>query len=75
MSLAPRFLTISGYALVLFGVLLGILGSVQPGSILVAVGTAGVGMSTPQVSKVGRFLPLVIALALFVLALALPRGR
>lgn len=75
MSLAPRFLTFSGYAFVLFGVLLGVLGSVQAGSIAIALGTAGVSITTPRVSTVGRFLPLVIALALFALALALPRGR
>ncbi|HUW86854.1 MAG TPA: hypothetical protein VMW30_00535 [Candidatus Paceibacterota bacterium] len=75
MSLAPRFLSLSGYTFVLFGVTLGMLGAVQIGSILVAIGMAGVGMSTPRVSTVGRFLPLAIALALFALALALPRGR
>lgn len=75
MSLAPRYLSYSGYAFVLFGVLLGLLASVQAGSIAIALGTAGVAISTPRVSTVGRFLPLAIALALFALALALPRGR
>jgi hypothetical protein len=75
MSLAPRLISLSGYTFVLFGVALGILGAVQVGSIFVAIGTAGVGISTPRVSTVGRFLPLAIALALFALALALPRGR
>ncbi|MFA5919417.1 MAG: hypothetical protein WC800_07760 [Candidatus Nanopelagicaceae bacterium] len=75
MSLAPRFLTLSGYTFVLFGVLLGLLASVQAGSIAIALGTAGVAISSPRVSTVGRFLPLAIALALFALALALPRGR
>jgi len=75
MSLAPRFLSYFGYAFVLFGVLLGVLGSVQAGSILIAVGMAGVGLSVTAVSTVGRYLPLAIALALFALAIALPRGR
>ncbi|MDP1719729.1 MAG: hypothetical protein Q8L08_01830 [Candidatus Nanopelagicaceae bacterium] len=75
MSLAPRLLSFSGYTFVFFGVLLGILGAVQVGSIVIALGTAGVAISTPRMSTVGRFLPLAIALALFVLALALPRGR
>lgn len=75
MSLATRYLTLSGYAFVLTGVLLGIVGSVQAGSIVIALGIVGVAISTPRVSTVGRFLPLAIALALFALALALPRGR
>lgn len=75
MSLAPRFLSLCGYISVLFGLLLGVSGSAQAGAILVAVGTAGVGLSTTSVSKVGRYLPLAIALALFALAIALPRGR
>lgn len=75
MSLAPRFLSLSGYALVFFGVLLGMVGSVQVGSMVIALGTAGVAISAPRVSTVGRYLPLAIALALFALALALPRGR
>lgn len=75
MSLAPRYLSYSGYAFVLVGVLLGTVGSVQAGSIVIALGIVGVAISTPRVSTVGRFLPLAIALALFALALALPRGR
>lgn len=75
MPLASRHLTLSGYALVLFGVLLGIVGSVQIGSMVIALGTAGVAIAAPRVSTVGRYLPLAVALALFALALALPRGR
>ncbi|MBI3429848.1 MAG: hypothetical protein HY050_07340 [Actinobacteria bacterium] len=75
MSLTPRLLSFSGYSFVLFGVALGILGAVQGGSILIAIGTAGVSLSTPRASKVGRYLPLAIAVALLALAVALPRGR
>ena len=75
MSLTPRLITFSGYTFVLCGVALGILGTVQGGSILIAFGTAGVSLSTPRVSRVGRYLPLAIAVALCALALALPRGR
>ena len=42
---------------------------------MIAVGMAGVGLSVTAVSTVGRYLPLAIALALFALAIALPRGR
>lgn len=75
MSLTPRLLSLSGYSFVLFGVALGILGAVRVGAVLIAVGTAGVSLSTPRVSRVGRYLPLAVALALLALALALPRGR
>ncbi len=75
MSLTPRLLSFSGYSFVLCGVALGILGAVQGGSILIAVGMAGVSLSTPRVSRVGRYLPLAMAVALLALALALPRGR
>ena len=68
----PSFL---GYVLVLLGIVLGALGSVQVGLACIALGTASVSLASKAVGRVERYLPLLLASGLFVLALSLPRGR
>ncbi len=73
MSLSrPSFL---GYALVVLGAALGAFGLVQVGLVCIALGMAGVSLATKAFSRVERYLPLALALGLFLLALALPSGR
>ncbi len=63
------------YGLVLAGVVLGILGAVRGGSLFIAAGTAGIALKSRDFRRIEFYLPLALALALFVLAIALPRGR
>jgi hypothetical protein len=64
-----------GYVLVFLGFVLGALGSVQVGLSCIAAGTASVSLASKAVGRVERYLPLALAVGLFALALALPRGR
>jgi len=64
-----------GYVLVVLGIVLGALGSVQVGLICIASGMAAVSLAAKAVGRVERYLPLMLALGLFALALALPSGR
>jgi hypothetical protein len=75
MQLNNRLLSIASYVAVLIGVVLGASGVVRGGSLFIAVGTAGVALKSRNFRSVQFYLPLIIAVALFALAIALPRGR
>jgi hypothetical protein len=75
MQLNNRLLSLISYGLVLAGVVLGVLGFVRAGSLFIAAGTAGVALKSRDFRRIEFYLPLAIAIALFVLAIALPRGR
>lgn len=61
-----------GYSLVGAGVLMGIAGWVRGGAAIIAVGSVAVSLSRDGRGKIERFMPLVLALALLALAIALP---
>lgn len=63
------------YGLVVTGVVLGVLGFVRAGSLFIAAGTAGIALKLRDFRRIEFYLPLAIAIALFALAIALPRGR
>lgn len=63
------------FALAVAGVAMGALGLVRTGSLLIAVGTGIFAISQRGQRKIELYLPLAISISLFVLALALPRGR
>lgn len=65
----------ASYAAVVIGVVLGASGIVRGGSLFIAVGTAGIALKSRNFRSVQFYLPLIIAVALFALAIALPRGR
>jgi uncharacterized membrane protein len=75
MQLNNRLLTLVSYGLVLAGVVLGVLGIVRGGSLFIAAGTAGIALKSRDFRRIEFYLPLAIAIALFALAIALPRGR
>jgi hypothetical protein len=75
MQLNNRLLGLVSYGLVITGVVLGVLGFVRAGSLFIAVGTMGVALKSRDFRRIEFYLPLAIAIALFVLAIALPRGR
>ena len=75
MQLNSRLLTLASYGLVLTGVVLGVLGIVRGGSLFIAAGTVGIALKSRNFRRIEFYLPLAIAVALFVLAIALPRGR
>jgi hypothetical protein len=54
---------------------LGVLGAVRGGSLFIAAGTAGIALKSRDFRRIEFYLPLAIAIALFALAIALPRGR
>jgi hypothetical protein len=70
-----RVISYSSYALVAAGVVAGALGLVRTGSLLIAVGTGIFAISQRGQRKSELYVPLAISISLFVLALALPRGR
>ena len=75
MQLNDRLLTVASYVAVLIGVVLGASGVVRGGSLFIAAGTVGVALKSRDYRSVQFYLPLAIAIALFTLAIALPRGR
>jgi hypothetical protein len=75
MQLNKGLLGLVSYGFVLTGVVLGVLGFVRAGSLFIAVGTAGVALKSRDFRRIEFYLPLAIAVALFALAIALPRGR
>jgi len=70
-----RVISYSSYALVVAGIVVGALGLVRTGSLLIALGTGLFAISQRAQSKIELYLPLAISLSLFMLAIALPRGR
>jgi len=70
-----RVITYSSYTLVAAGVVAGALGLVRTGSLFIAAGTGLFALSQRGQRKIELYLPLAISISLFVLALALPRGR
>jgi hypothetical protein len=75
MQLNNRVLTGVSNAAILIGIALGIAGIVRGGSLFIAVGTAGIAFKARDSRRFDFYFPLVIAIALFALAVALPRGR
>jgi hypothetical protein len=70
-----RLLSILSYAAVLIGVVLGASGIVRGGSLFIAAGTLGIALKSRNFRRIEFYLPVAIAVALFALAIALPRGR
>ena len=75
MQLISRTLRISSYSLICLGVLLGAIGYVRTGSLLISGGTLAQAIAARKSRRIEFYLPAAIALALFVLAIALPHGR
>jgi hypothetical protein len=64
----------AAYIAISLGVLIGIAGFVRIGALLISAGTAVIALSQWSSRRIERYLPLVIAIVLFGLALALPKG-
>ena len=75
MRVNDRFLTTASYVVIVIGIALGIFGIVRGGSLFIAVGTAGIAIKARHQRKFDFYFPLLLAIALFALAIALPRGR
>lgn len=75
MQLNARVLNLISYCLVVIGVVIGTTGLVRAGSLFIAAGTAGIALKSRNFRRAEFYLPLIIAIALFALAIALPRGR
>jgi len=75
MQLNNRSLSIVSYLAVLVGVVLGASGIVRGGSLFIAAGTLGIALKAGNFRRIEFYLPVVIAFALFALAIALPNGR
>jgi hypothetical protein len=61
------------YIAISLGVLIGIAGFVRTGALLVSAGTGVIALSQWNKRRIERYLPLVIAIVLFGLAIALPK--
>jgi hypothetical protein len=75
MRINDRVLTIVSNVIIVIGIALGIFGVVRGGSLFIAVGTAGIAIKARHQRKFDFYFPMLIAIALFTLAIALPRGR
>jgi hypothetical protein len=75
MQLNERLISILSYGAVTLGVALGAIGIVRGGSLFIALGTAGIALKSRNFRTLEFCIPLAIAIALFVVAIALPRGR
>ena len=64
----------AAYIAISLGVLIGIAGFVRIGALSISVGTGVIALSQWSTRRIERYLPLVIAVVLFGLALALPKG-
>jgi hypothetical protein len=64
----------TAYIAISLGVLLGIAGFVRTGALLIAGGTGVISLSQWNKRRIERYLPLAIAIVLFGLAIALPKG-
>jgi hypothetical protein len=64
----------AAYIAISLGVLTGISGFVRIGALLISAGTGVIALSQWSSRRIERYLPLVIAIVLFGLALALPKG-
>ena len=64
----------AAYIGISLGVLIGIAGFVRIGALLISAGTGVIALSQWSSRRIERYLPLVIAIVLFGLALALPKG-
>lgn len=62
------------YVAIALGVIAGIAGFVRTGALIISAGTAVIALAQWRQRKIERYLPLVIALVLFGLAIALPKG-
>ena len=75
MQLNERLISLVSYSAVTLGIALGALGIVRGGSLFIALGTAGIALKSRNYRTLEFYIPLAIAIALFVVAIALPRGR
>jgi len=64
----------AAYITISLGVLIGIAGFVRIGALLISGGTGVIALSQWSGRRIERYLPLFIAIVLFGLALALPKG-
>ena len=62
------------YISISLGIILGIAGFVRSGALVISAGTAVIALAQWNQRKIERYLPLAIALVLFGLAIALPKG-
>jgi hypothetical protein len=62
------------YFAIALGVIVGIAGFVRMGALIISAGTAVIALAQWKQRKIERYLPLAIALVLFGLAIALPKG-
>jgi hypothetical protein len=75
MQLNERLISLLSYGAVTLGIALGAIGIVRGGSLFIALGTAGIALKSRNFRTLEFYIPLAIAIALFVVAIALPRGR
>jgi peptidoglycan/LPS O-acetylase OafA/YrhL len=64
----------AAYIAISLGVLIGIAGFVRTGALLISGGTGVIALAQWNKRRVERYLPLIIAVVLFSLAIALPKG-
>ncbi|CAN2243406.1 hypothetical protein [Candidatus Planktophila dulcis] len=64
----------AAYIAISLGVLVGIAGFVRTGALLISAGTGVIALSQWDKRRIERYLPLAIAIILFGLAIALPKG-
>jgi hypothetical protein len=64
----------AAYIAISLGVLVGVAGFVRTAALLISAGTGVIALSQWDKRRIERYLPLAIAIILFGLAIALPKG-
>ncbi len=64
----------AAYIAISLGVIFGIASFVRTGALLISAGTGVISLSQWNKRRIERYLPLAIAIVLFGLAIALPKG-
>ncbi len=76
MRISEKTLRVASAALAFLGVLAGVFGAVRFASLALALATAGTAYQwRHSARRIDFYLPMALAVGLFALAIALPRGR
>lgn len=75
MSISNRFFSTGGYLAVVIAVAVGAAGYVRSAAIILSLATIAIAMARNAQGRIERYLPLLLAIALFIVAISLPHGR
>ena len=75
MSISNRFFSTGGYLAVVIAVAVGAAGYVRSAAIILSLAAIAIAWARNAQGRIERYLPLFLAIALFIVAISLPHGR